>query len=155
MKLGYYDRAKDKGKITRIWATEKLKDALNELSVISYALNENICTYFDPNAVNISGNSFSKILYQNPIILKDSDKIKIEYRVSKKILALKKFLHLYNEFISSCDVVIPSLINSSGSSSSYSISSYGDTDIRGIPLLGRETTNYLYNKHLDCNLYRV
>jgi len=112
MKLGYYDRARDKGKITRIWATEKLKDTLNELSVISYALNENISTYFDPNAVNISSNNFSKILYQNPIILKDSDKIKIEYRVSKKILALKKFLHLYNEFITSCDVVLPSLIHS-------------------------------------------
>lgn len=159
MKLGYYDKAKDKGKITRIWATEKLKDALNELSVISYALSENISTYFDPNAVNISSNNFSKILYQNPIILKDADKIKIEYRVSKKILALKKFLHLYNEFISAFEVVIPISIGSNYlsyyTSSSYPISRYEDTNTSGIPLLGKKTANYLYNKRLDCNLYRV
>lgn len=159
MKLGYYDRAKDKGKITRIWATEKLKDALNELSIISYALSENISTYFDPNAVNISSNNFSKILYQNPIILKDSNKIRIEYRITKKILALKKFLHLYNEFISSFDVVLPITIRSKEqyyySSCSNLIRNYEDTDISGIPLLGQQTTNYLYSKQLDCNLYRV
>ena len=108
IKIGYFDKNKGSGKITRIWGTEKLVNKLNELSSISCSLSENISTYFDENAVNTSSLHFRKILYDNPIILKKSKpKIKINYKPTKKTNEMKNFIFTYNDYIKNFDVILP------------------------------------------------
>lgn len=156
MKIGYFDRAEKKGKLTRIWATEKLIKELNELSIISYSLSADLGVYFDPNAVNISSNNFKKLFYSNPIILKNEQKIRIVYENSRTIDGLKNFLLLYNNFITSFNITAP--INSEYSNYNTSTSNtsiqYSSTDYN-YPLLGTKTDNCLYYNKIDCRLYRV
>lgn len=155
MKKGYYDRAEKKGKVTRIWATEKLIKNLNELSLISYSLSANIGVYFDPDAVNITSENFTKLFYQNPVILKDAQKIRIIYENTRAVYDLKKFLNFYNDFITSFNITLPITYTFSNNTTLSNSSIQYSSNSHSYPLLGMKTDKCLYYKRLDCRLYRV
>ena len=147
---GFFDSDTGKGYRTRIWATLKLIELY-----IQSIQNE-------------------KLQYLTPIILKDSDKNLIEYRSSRFISEMKRFVIEYNELISSFDIVIPArkINNLTQKSDAFfnapQLFTPNPINIYNIiiselqtgkgtptPLLVRSWDNSIFNKHLECRLYRV
>ena len=145
---GFYDLKSREGKRTRLCANERLISTLNELQSGS----ENI----------------KSLLYTKNLILKDSDKRLIKYSPSARLLEKIKFLDEYNEFISGYEIVLPvnqALLTKSYSPSDSVINLYyilqsqvtlGSYSMpTASPLLITLELNYLFNKRLAGQLYRV
>lgn len=145
---GFYDLKSGAGKRTRLCANEKLISTLNELQSES----QNI----------------KSLQYTKNLILKDSAKRLIKYSPSARLLEKIKFLDEYNEFIDGFEIVLPvnrALITKSYSQSDSVINLYhllqsqvtlGSCSIpTASPLLIAIEPNYLFNKRLVGQLYRV
>jgi len=161
---GYYDKESKAGKRTRIWATEKLLEEIRGFDNI--IVNDCIKTDYDFNGdqTSITGEQFTRLRYATPIHLKDENKKRIGFKMTKKILLLKKFLVSYNDFIEMNSITIPSTTLAKNRNTAlykhYGLSSYGYTseyyyNSTLSPILGFSETKCLYLIKLDCQLYRV
>lgn len=160
IRKGFFDIIRGEGKVTRIWAAEKLNKEFNEISTHSYSIATDLTVNFSDDNVSISNEQFSRIFYDSPVILKDNSKRKniISYKPTAATDEMTKFLNTYNNFISTQDIIYPSngitkyklncnklddRLNATHPNLSFS------------PLLGQNSVGYTHNRKLDCKLYRV
>lgn len=158
VRKGYYDRIRKEGKVSRIWATEKMREELKESSFLSATLASDTENYFDRQNINLASNEFSKIVYDTPILLKDKRKNYIDYETTDEIEKAKIFLERYNDFISRFNIYLPLIVvNASNDPECNDTATIDirDTNDTASPLLGKTHLQYHYNKKLDCRLYRV
>lgn len=158
VRKGYFFKDIRKGKLTRVWPTEKLVNELNSYGE-EFTISENDLVEYELNCKRSSA-EFERVFYDDPIILKSSKKNGIKRIINKKFdkknHAEKIFLIRYNNFISKFDVRL--FIEETSNNKPFRIiKQQSNITGNGIspPILGKTKFRYRYNKKLDCRLYRV
>ena len=154
---GYFDKEKGSGKISRVWGTQKFLDAVN---IFGYqAITREINSEKKSFQNYFVNPQFSKLRFNNPIILKDTKynkKRPMKYQMTQKVARMKRFLEEYNSFIGKNKIVLPcSSYDCISSSHSSPTSSVWPTISPAPPLLVMppgKLNNYI---NLDCWLHRV
>jgi len=137
---GYFNKETNKGVVSRVWATEKLLDIVNQYSDAAFEYTDES---EEPNHINfLFGQKLNRVKFTKPIVLKDKNKRLLPYRINKKIIKMQKNIDKYNALINQHSITIPQSVLPA-------ISNYG------APILVEVGCKLLPCVHLDCILYRV
>jgi len=137
---GFFNKEKNKGVVSRVWATEKLLDRVNLIASVPFTDNEES---EESSPIHyLFGQKLKRVKFTKPILLKDGNKKLISYKVNNKTLKMHQQINQYNDFINQYSVTIPKAI-------------IHNTTSNGSPILvelGDKSLDYI---ELDCSLYRV
>ncbi|MBL1123420.1 MAG: hypothetical protein D8M26_11060 [Ignavibacteriae bacterium] len=157
----YHYKNNENNRVSSVRAKKLLIDELNKYITV----NATAQNYFEvPEYVTyiFSEDEFAKIKFDCVVELKDSEKNLINYRPNRESEKSKKFLHEYNSFIDTFDILIPvdkikpnkyKLLEINTTSTTNTIIEYSSNT--SIPLIGFCQRNYILNKKLDCRLKRT
>jgi hypothetical protein len=158
---GFYDNINMKGEVSRVWATCKLLNEIDGYTAISLSYREE---EEEPCRIHyLFGRKLTRRNHSIPIVLKDSNKNFLRYKLTNKVAEMQMFLNRYNELVESNAITIPKEDDNSQPTSTLNPAhqtvsgkpEYQDSPSIGPPLLGLSGVMYSNYKDLDCRLYRV